>query len=279
VELFSTIESILEINSPMEKCSAFDKFYSEYLVGNFEINHSSTPKSWDYPSYQKMLDIVLPSKVKSRRKLNTIEGQASLLHSIVHIEYSAIDLALDHSYRFRDMPKEYYSDWLEVANEEVRHFRMLLSLLEESGFSYGDFPVHDNLFLASKKTEDSLASRMGVVPRFLEASGLDSNPVIMEKLKSINTPFTRKIVEALEVILEEEIDHVRKGDRWFNYACEIEDFDRECYFSIVKQVYPTAFEKGKVINREARQNAGFLSEELDVFSGDRDIPKSQKCLI
>ncbi|EJF07289.1 hypothetical protein ThvES_00006060 [Thiovulum sp. ES] len=268
MELFSELEKILEIENAEQKCLTFDKFYLEYKNGNLLENHEMEIQSFQKPSYQKMLDVVLPSKVKSRRKLNTIEGQASLLHSIIHIEYSAIDLALDHSYRFRNLPKSYYDDWLEVAKEEISHFRMLVSLLDEIGFSYGDFPVHDNLFLASKKTENSLASRMSVVPRFLEASGLDSNPLIMEKLNSINTEFTRKIVDALQIILDEEISHVQKGDKWFEFACEKENFTKECYFSLVKDIYPTAFDKGKNINREARENSGFSEKELDFISGD-----------
>jgi uncharacterized ferritin-like protein (DUF455 family) len=278
MELFSELEKILEIENPDEKCLAFDNFYSEYQSENYVENHKAEVKVFEKPSYQKMLDVVLPSKVKSRRKLNTVEGQASLLHSIIHIEYSAIDLALDHSYRFRNLPKSYYDDWLEVAKEEVSHFRMLLSLLKEIGFSYGDFPVHDNLFLASKKTEDSLASRMGVVPRFLEASGLDSNPLIMQKLNSINTEFTRKIVDALQVILDEEISHVKKGDKWFEFACEKEDFTKECYFSIVKEVYPTAFNKGKPINREARENSGFSEKELQFILGEEELPSCDRII-
>ncbi len=271
MELFSSLEKLLKISNPEKKCVDFQDFYEKYKNGELEENHNGEVQSFETPSYKEFLEILLPSKVNSRKKLNRVEGQASLLHAIIHIEYSAIDLALDHAYRFRDLPKEYYDDWLEVADDEVRHFLMLISLLKELGYKYGDFPVHDSLFLASKNSESSLVSRMSVVPRYLEASGLDSNPLIIEKLNSLNTPFTRKFVSALEIILKEEVEHVRKGDKWFHFACRESEIDTNCYFHIVKEIYPKAFQNGK-LNREARKKAGFTTEEIEIASGETSIP-------
>ena len=133
-----------------------------------------------------------------------------LLHAITHIEFSAIDLALDACYRFQKLPREYYKDWMEVADDEVRHFKMLINLLKKYGVEYGDYPVHQGLFEASMRALEFIP-RMALIPRYMEANGLDANQALIAKLKTI--PNTEEVIEVLEVILKEEIDHVKKGDK------------------------------------------------------------------
>ena len=187
-----------------------------------------------------------------------------MLHAIVHIEYSAIDLALDACYRFRNLPDEFYFDWLEVAEDEIRHFKMINTLLEKTGFSYGDFPVHASLFEASQKTQE-LLSRMAIIPRWYEAGGLDANEKIINKLSSLQDPFANEVIDALKIILKEEISHVVKGDKWFKRECARQNLEPiQTYFQIVDKFFKDW--KKKDINVAARLKAGFTCKELKILN-------------
>ncbi|HRE18461.1 MAG TPA: ferritin-like domain-containing protein, partial [Rhodocyclaceae bacterium] len=111
------------------------------------------------------------------------EGRAALIHAIAHIEFSAINLALDHAARFPGMPAEYVGDWIGVADEEAYHFRLLRDHLRTYGFDYGSFPAHQGLQQMAERTTDDVLARMALVPRLLEARGLDATPPIQAKLK------------------------------------------------------------------------------------------------
>jgi uncharacterized ferritin-like protein (DUF455 family) len=251
-------ESLLKTN-PQEKFQSFYSTYDLFLKNQLDFQSIDEPKIFKEPSFKDICNIVEPHKVKHRRNLHEDEGKIALLHAVAHIEYSAIDLAIDACYRFRDLPYEFYRDWMEVADDEIRHFKMIVNLLEEYGVKYGDIDVHQGLFDASMKSL-SLIKRMAFIPRYMEANGLDSNQAIIKKLKAL--PKTEKIVEALEVILEEEVDHVKKGDIWYKYACaQKEDFTCD-YFDIVNSIYPNSFKNNKAINIEARKKAGFSDEEI-----------------
>jgi uncharacterized ferritin-like protein (DUF455 family) len=246
---FEQLENIIVANTPEKKFELFDEFYNEYKKAkNVIFTCKEKPKIFENPSYSDFLHVVKARDVAKRTKLTTSKGQIYLLHAIAHIEYSAIDLALDACYRFYDMPKEYYDDWLEVAEDEIRHFKIIESLLKDIGGYYGCESVHDALFEASYKTQ-SLLERMAIVPRFLEANGLDATPQVLKRLSNIpQSEFIKQIKDALHVILEEEVDHVKKGDRWFLYACEKEDVEKSIYFDIVEKYYPDTFPKNKQLN-------------------------------
>ncbi|SMC09824.1 ferritin-like domain-containing protein [Nitratiruptor tergarcus] len=265
MEFFSWLEYILRISDPHQKIEQFNKFYAKYP--NLPSEHFQKSKVWESPSFAKICTIVDPKDVPRRSKLHTEEGRATLLHAIAHIEYSAIDLALDAAYRYKYMPKSFYDDWLEVAADECRHFLMIEELLHELGFSYGDLPVHQGLFDAAMRSLE-LIDRMAVVPRYLEANGLDANPKIIAKLGIFKDPFAKKMQEALEVILREEIDHVKKGDKWFRWACAqegIEDIVKE-YLQRVERVYPGTLHSKDFLNIEARKDAGFSCEEIRLLA-------------
>jgi uncharacterized ferritin-like protein (DUF455 family) len=222
------------------------------------------------PSYSDFLEIVKPTTLPKIKNFNTLEGKKYLIHTILHIEYSAIDLALDAALRFKNMPKEYYKDWLEVADDEIRHFLMLEDLLSQLGGKYGDFAVHKNLFEAMQATPNFLR-RMAAVPRYLEANGLDQNPKIMEKLNSNMDKDNRKLLAALAIILEEEVDHVSKGDRWFKFACNLENLPYEStYLEIIEEVFPGSTKRKLDLNVEARKQAGFSCDELKILSKKQD---------
>lgn len=262
MELYSTLETLLTTSAPREKIDLFREFYDAYRCGDVTRDSAAEPTVFSYPSYLEHCTIIDPKEVPRRTKLNTPHGQILLLHAIAHIEYSAIDLALDAVYRFRDCGEKFEMDWLVVADDEVRHFEMIESLLKELGSYYGEYPVHDALFEASMRTLD-LHERMAVVPRYLEANGLDATPLILRKLQPhASDSMIQKIIAALHVILDEEIDHVRKGDVWFEYACQCEGKGTSSYFEIIEKHYPNSFPRKIDINCAARIKAGFDKDEL-----------------
>jgi len=260
--MFKTLEKIIICDNIPQK---FEMFYDLYQnIDKFNFNSDEKPKTFEKPSYASFCKIVPPSKVPRRRGFDTDEKKAVLLHAIVHIEYSAIDLALDAAYRFRNLPKDFYLDWLEVAEDEIKHFKIINSLLEKTGYKYGDFPVHSSLFEASQKTQD-LLSRMAVIPRWYEANGLDANEKIIKKLKKTKDPFANEVIKALEVILKEEIPHVSKGDKWFKWECKRKNLNPlETYFQIIDTFFKDW--KKKDLNVAARLKAGFSCDELKILN-------------
>jgi len=160
------------------------------------------------------------------------------------------------------MPNEYKLDWLIVAQDEVRHFKMLDSLLNRLDAKYGDLPVHQGLFDMAYKTKDSVTDRMAVIPRFFEAGGLDVNPKIVSKLSSFKSnDIIEDIINALDIIYNEEIDHVSKGDRWFKYLAKLEGVDyKELYFDIITKYNLKG--RADAFNIQGRKDAGFSCEEL-----------------
>ncbi len=248
-----------------EKIDRFKSFYQAYKVGRVKFEEEFEPKVFSSPSFSEICTITPATSMPKRSSLSSKRGKAYLLHSIAHIEYSAIDLALDHAYRFIGLPQEYYDDWLKVADDEIRHFLLLDELLGELGYSYGDFAVHSFLFDISQKTLD-LTTRMAVIPRYLEASGLDSSPIVIKKLQNINDDFSKKIIKALNIILDDEVDHVKKGDKWFKYACKKDGITPDSYFDIVEKTLPNAKRKKPFVNVKDRQKAGFSCDEIKVIS-------------
>jgi len=233
-------------------CNTNDRFDQEGFI----------PLVFDTPSYSDRCKIVDPRELPARKHFDTTDGLATLIHAITHIEFSAIDLALDAVYRFPDMPKEFKLDWLVVAEDEVRHFRMLHTILEELGFSYGDLPVHQGLFDASMHTTGDVLDRMAVIPRHYEAGGLDVNPQIVKKLQNqAKNPIVSRIIETLGIIETEEIDHVRKGDRWFRWLCEQRGYEVKSTFTKILDRYALHRYKPHM-NVEARKEAGFACDEL-----------------
>ncbi len=235
----------------------------EYCSQNeVSAEESFVPKMFSEPSYADRCTIVAPKELRTRKDFETPEGLATLVHSIAHIEYSAIDLALDAVYRYPQMPKAYKTDWLEVADDEIRHYKMLDDLLNDLGFSYGDFPVHCGLFDAANNTAHNILDRMAIVPRYFEASGLDVSPQIVKKLENKHKiPVVAKLIAALNIIYEEEIDHVLKGDRWFKYLCKKEGKEEAVYFEILER-YDLLDKHRPHVNVEARKEAGFTCSEI-----------------
>jgi uncharacterized ferritin-like protein (DUF455 family) len=270
MDYFLFLEDILQTSKPKEKIEKFQIFYNNFLNGNYFMCDSYEPYEFTNPSYYSFLEIVKPTELPPIKNFKSIEGKKYLVHTILHIEYSAIDLALDAALRYKDMPKKYYEDWLEVASDEIRHFLMLEELLTELGGVYGEFPVHKNLFEAMEQTPEFLR-RMAAVPRYLEANGLDQNPKIMQKLNSNRDEFNNKFLKALQIILDEEVDHVKKGDNWFKYECKRLNLEPEStYLQIIEEVFPGSTKRKMDLNFNARKEAGFSCNELKFLSKKED---------
>lgn len=187
------------------------------------------------------------------------------MHSVVHIEFNAISLALDAVWRFDGMPDDFYLDWLQVAYEEVLHFNMLLEHLQRQGFSYGDFDAHDGLWTMCERTSASVCERMALVPRTLEARGLDATPVIQEKLRKVATPCALEAAHLLDTILRDEVGHVATGNRWYNWLCQRDGLDAQTFYEGVAKRH-NAPKLRPPLNVHARQQAGFSVFELASFT-------------
>jgi uncharacterized ferritin-like protein (DUF455 family) len=198
-----------------------------------------------------------------RRSPFTLAGRAALLHAICHIEFNAINLALDALWRFPDLPDAFYRDWLQVASEEALHFSLLQEHLHSLGYAYGDFDAHDGLWTMTRKTAGDVLARMALVPRTLEARGLDATPPIQAKLKQAGD---HRAVEILAIILRDEVGHVAIGNRWYRWLCERAGLDPHTLYPQLVERYQAPRLKGP-FNLDARRAAGFSDAELDWLSG------------
>jgi uncharacterized ferritin-like protein (DUF455 family) len=191
--------------------------------------------------------------------MGSAQGRAAFIHSIAHIEFNAIDLAWDAVYRFRGLPHAYYADWVAVANDEARHFAMLRTRLRDFAYDYGDFDAHNGLWEMAEKTAHDGLVRMALVPRVLEARGLDFTPAMIVKLRALGDDVTADI---LSTILEEEVAHVAAGSRWFRWYCEQQQCEPGVTFGALLAHYAPGATRG-TLNEKARLAAGFSQYELD----------------
>lgn len=240
-----------------EKRSCVDELYSNWQKG--ELNRDSTELiRIETPGRPEKPELIHPTKLK-QRKLGSELGRGTLIHAIAHIEFNAINLALDAVYRFRDMPEQYYRDWLKIASEEAYHFSLVEDRLQSLGYQYGDFLAHNGLWEMVLKTDHDVLTRMALVPRVLEARGLDVTPAIMQRLEKAGDLETVKV---LEIILNDEISHVSIGSYWFKYCCELSGLNPEETFRSLLKEYMSGSLRGP-FHTEARLKAGFSQEEID----------------
>ncbi len=192
-----------------------------------------------------------------RRGLGTTDGRAALLHAVAHIEFNAINLALDAAWRFGGLPDAYYSDWISVAQDEARHFALLQARLQQLGYVYGDFQAHNGLWEAAEKTAYDPLVRMALVPRVLEARGLDVTPGMILRLRENGDLST---VAILERILTEEVRHVAIGTHWFRWLCDQRGLAPEATFHALLAEHGVRVRPP--LNLDARTSAGFSEREL-----------------
>ncbi len=263
MNFFQECEQALRTPDLETKSRIIDALLAYCNTDEVRVPDTFEPVVFDEPSFASICRIVPPRELPRRKDIGSREGLAALVHAITHIEFSAIDLALDAVYRFPGMPTAYRIDWLVVAQDEVRHFRMLHGVLERLGHRYGDLPVHAGLFEMSMKTAGDVLERMAVIPRYFEAGGLDVNPQIVRKLAHhAGDPMVDEVIGALGVIEEEEIDHVRKGDRWFRWLCDERGVDPSTTFRTILDRYNLRSRQHGALNVSARKAAGFACDEL-----------------
>lgn len=212
------------------------------------------------PGRPERPELVHPARVP-RRSPAKPEGLAALLHAIAHIEFNAINLALDAAWRFDGLPAEFHRDWVRVAAEEAYHFTLISDHLADLGWHYGDFAAHDGLWAMCEKTAGDRVARMALVPRTLEARGLDATPQIQQKLRQVGSPAALRAVEILDVILHDEEGHVAIGNHWYRWLCEREGLDPVAHYGVLVERY-AAPRLHPPFNAPARLRAGFSEEEL-----------------
>jgi uncharacterized ferritin-like protein (DUF455 family) len=253
--LFTALGAALAATDVEHKLSLTRRLAADWQSGQFDWR-DTTPLELSCGRPPRP-ELVPPLRVPQRNPKSP-EGRARLLHAIVHIEFTAINLALDHAARFRGLPQQYYADWIGVAGEEADHFELLRQRLVELGHDYGDFPAHAGLWHMAEKTQDDVLARMALVPRLLEARGLDATPPIQRRLEAAGDQQTAHL---LDTILRDEIGHVGLGDRWFRQLCRERGLDAEnAYRQLLIDLdapWPQA-----PLNEAARLAAGFSRNEL-----------------
>ena len=258
---YEAAKRCLDLSDPQEKSLAVQRFGAAAEEGNISWDPDYPVCPIGPPGRPERPQLVDPVNVP-RRRLGSPEGRAALIHAVAHIEFNAINLALDAAYRFRDMPRRYYSDWLSIAVDEARHFQLLNARLQDLGHAYGDYPAHNGLWQMAEKTSSNCLVRMALVPRVLEARGLDVTPGMIKRLLAAGDAET---VVALEVILAEEVRHVAIGTHWFNYCCEKEGLaPLETFLELLERHYSGTI-RGP-FNLAARYEAGFTEAEMQALT-------------
>ncbi|WP_233543890.1 ferritin-like domain-containing protein [Salinisphaera sp. Q1T1-3] len=250
------VRAALMTDDPREKCLATRALHAADSSALAEAG--GEPVAVPVPGRPVRPALVHPSKL-ARRGLGSAAGRAALIHAIAHIEFNAINLGLDAAYRYRGMPPAYYADWLSMAADESRHFEMLNNRLADFGHAYGDFDAHNGLWEMAVKTAHDPMVRMALVPRVLEARGLDVTPGMIERLTRAGDTAT---VAIFEQILEEEVPHVEIGSRWFRYLAEPRGLDPDRTFFALLDEYMNGGPPGPY-NIPARREADFSEDELD----------------
>jgi uncharacterized ferritin-like protein (DUF455 family) len=254
---------VLRQRDPLPKADAVRALYDSVLRGNAACSPSTLiAEPSGLPGRPERPELVEPRKL-GRRSMQSAEGRAVLLHALAHIEFNAINLALDAVWRFAGMPAVFYTDWLKVAAEEAHHFSLLVARLAEFGHAYGDFPAHDGLWDMCDRTRGDVLARMALVPRTLEARGLDASPPIRARLQQAGDHTSAAI---LDVILRDEIGHVLIGNFWFRHLCEQDDLDPHSTYVRLAEQYHAPKLRGP-FNFEARRDAGFDAAELAALAG------------
>ena len=248
---------VLQCRDPDEKIRLAQQVAEQWQAGELSLTGSQAVERLPIPGRPDQPTLVSPQKMP-RRSMNSQAGRNALIHAVTHIEFNAINLAWDAVYRFADMPKDFYSDWISVGLDEGRHFLMLRDYLRDNGSDYGELQAHNGLWEMAFKTDHDVLTRMALVPRVLEARGLDVTPGMLTKLESAGDA---RAVEHLQLILREEIGHVRIGSRWYHYCCKQRGVEPQSHFRELVKTYMSGLPRGP-LNIEARLMAGFEEDEL-----------------
>lgn len=256
--LFRIAEQALLDRDPEHKITVSQEAVIAWMQRRLVRDEAPPPETVQAPGRPERPLLVAPGEVP-RRSLQTETGRAAFIHALTHIEFNAINLAWDAVYRYRDLPDEFYEDWVRVAAEEAYHFTLLRDHLREMGYDYGHFTAHDGLWQLAVETADDPLARMALVARVAEARGLDVIPEMIRRLTQVGED---KVVDLMNVIHRDEIGHVSFGSKWFRYLCDQRGLEpRPTFRALVA-------ERGRQqiklpLNEDSRRRAGFTDEELD----------------
>lgn len=258
-DFFAQVERIILLRDAQQKCSATQALAQQLRSTTERLHwqHATSPLLIPLPGLPPELQLVPPRQLK-RRGIATQDGRNALMHAIAHIEFNAINLALDAAYRFRNQPPQYYRDWLSVAADEARHFNLVNEYLMAHGSHYGALPVHNGLWEMAVETAHDVMARMALVPRVMEARGLDVTPKMIEKFQSVAD---QRAVEILDIIYRDEIGHVAIGTHWFKHHCTARGLAPRTTFKELVDQHLHGELRGP-FNVSARLLAGFDEEEL-----------------
>jgi uncharacterized ferritin-like protein (DUF455 family) len=255
--VFDQAHHCLQLCVPEEKAKQTRQFAEDWRQGKFDCISTGEPDPIAEAGRPEKPELVQPKKL-AKRSISTEEGRVILAHALAHIEFNAINLALDAVYRFRDMPEQFYADWIKVADEEAYHFGLLHKYIQHRGHAYGDYTAHNGLWEMAQKTAHDVMIRMALVPRVLEARGLDVTPGLIEKLKQFQD---KDFIDTLEIIHHDEIGHVAIGSHWFKYTCEQRNINSRDTFKSLIQQYMNGSLRGP-FDEVVRLQAGFTEQEL-----------------
>ncbi|MGA7594283.1 MAG: ferritin-like domain-containing protein [Gallionella sp.] len=248
----------------VRKAEGVRRLAQAWRAGQIGVDtHPALSADKSIPGQPAKPELVSPLSV-GRRSMATPEGRAALIHALAHIEFNAINLALDAVWRFAGMPREYYAEWLQVADEEALHFSLLCGHLHDQGYAYGDFPAHNSLWEMAAKTRHDIVARIALVPRTMEARGLDATPQVRAKLEQAGDTAAAAI---LDIILKDEIGHVATGNRWYYWLCGQRGLEPVAAYAQLADAYHAPVMRGP-FNLAARRAAGFSEPELAALTGN-----------
>ena len=200
----------------------------DWYSGTLSLYRTRQHQMPDQPGRPEKPELLHPSLMPKRSKGGE-KGRIALMHSLAHIELSAVDMTWDLIGRFGHgrMPRAFFDNWVQVGLEEAKHFSLLAKRLEEMGSHYGALPAHAGLWEAAQQTGHDLLARVAIVPLVLEARGLDVTPSTIRQLRAAKD---EKSADILEIIYRDEKRHVAFGVRWFRYLCDKERLAAEPTF-------------------------------------------------
>jgi len=248
---------------PADKAAGVSEMARRWAAGSMTLDNETVLSAESaVPGRPDRPELVPPASLK-KRSMATVEGRAVMIHALAHIEFNAINLALDAAWRFPGMPARFYTDWLQVAAEEAYHYTLLAGHLQSLGYAYGDFPAHNGLWEIADRTRDDVLARIALIPRTMEARGLDVSPGLRDKLAQAGDHDAAAI---LGIILRDEIGHVRIGNHWYGWLCGQRGLNPLDIYEQLALAYKAPALRGP-FNIEARLAAGFTEAELDALTG------------
>jgi len=246
---------------PAGKAAGVSEMARRWAAGSMTLDNAAVLAAESaVPGCPARPELVPPASLK-KRSMATVEGRAVMIHALAHIEFNAINLALDAVWRFPGMPVRFYTDWLQVAAEEAYHYTLLVGHLQSLGYAYGDFPAHNGLWEIADRTRNDVLARIALIPRTMEARGLDVSPGLRDKLAQAGD---RAAAAILEIILRDEIGHVRIGNHWYGWLCGQRGLNPLDTYEQLAVAYKAPALRGP-FNIEARLAAGFTEAELDAL--------------